>query len=63
MARASKLIVLIFQKAESALKFYKGYKGSNQQEDNAIYKEFEKLKMINNDSKNDEKLQLTDFCE
>ncbi|XP_055304279.1 uncharacterized protein LOC129569467 [Sitodiplosis mosellana] len=49
------------QKAEDALKFYKGYEGKNEQEDNAIDKEFKRLKLIANERKTEEKLQTSDF--
>lgn len=50
-----------FQKAESALKFYKGYKGNSKQEDEALSNEFERLKIIVNDRQSEEKVKLSDF--
>lgn len=50
------------KKAEKALKYYKGYKGSNNEEDMAIIKEFEKLKAIVNEQKQGTKLRFSDFC-
>lgn len=51
-----------FQKAEQALKFYKGYKGGSEQEDDAILKELERLKSIANERKTEEKIRASDFC-
>lgn len=42
------------------LKFYKGYKGNDQQEDNAIHLELEKMKMIAN-GQNAQAVGLSDF--
>lgn len=51
------------KKAEDALKYYKGYKGSNDVEELAFQKELEKLKAIVNGQKQEEiKLRLSDFC-
>lgn len=50
------------QKAESALKYYKGYKGKSSIEDDALFKEFERLKAISCEQKIDEKLHASDFC-
>lgn len=55
-------IKFIFQKAEDALKFYRGYAGRSKEEENALYNEFEKLKTITNDRKTEHKIQATDFC-
>ncbi|XP_055304280.1 facilitated trehalose transporter Tret1-like, partial [Sitodiplosis mosellana] len=49
------------QKAEAALKYYNGFKGKSKQEDDALYKEFERLKSIVNERKTEEKLQASDF--
>lgn len=51
-----------FQKAEAALKFYKGYKGKSQKEEIALYEEFERLKSIACERKTEEELQFSDFC-
>lgn len=51
-----------FQKAVSALKFYKGYRGNNEQEDCAIAREFEKLKLIAKEQKREEKVRASDYC-
>lgn len=52
------------QKAESALKFYKGYKGANSglQTDIAFHKELEPLKAIANEPKSKQKTTISDFC-
>lgn len=50
------------QKAEDALKFYKGYKGKHQQEDVAISMEIETLKQIINKPENVEKFRIADLC-
>lgn len=50
------------KKAEKALKYYKGYKGGSSEEDMAILKEFEKLKAIVSEQKQEPKLRLADFC-
>lgn len=44
------------------MKFYKGYKGKSKQEEDAFYKEFERLKLIANERSSEEKLQASDFC-
>ncbi|XP_055295134.1 facilitated trehalose transporter Tret1-like [Sitodiplosis mosellana] len=49
-------------KAEYSVKCYKGYQGESRAEDDALYKEYEKLKTMANESKTEEKLQLSDFC-
>lgn len=51
------------QKAEHALKFYKGYKGENKAEDDAIYRELERLKSIASRKKEEAKFQVSDLCE
>lgn len=51
-----------FQKAEHALKFYKGYKGHTEQEEHAIHKEFERQISIASVRKTEEKLCAADFC-
>ncbi|XP_031631805.1 facilitated trehalose transporter Tret1-like isoform X2 [Contarinia nasturtii] len=47
------------KRAENALRFYKGYKGKNEQE---MYKELERLKVIANEQKSDEKMKMSDIC-
>lgn len=51
-----------FQKAEKALRHYKGYDGENDQENNAFFDEFERLKSISMKRKTDEKLGAADLC-
>lgn len=51
-----------YQKAENALKFYKGYKGNTKEEVDALFEEFERLKAITNQQKIEEKIQISDFC-
>lgn len=53
---------MLFQKAEKALKFYKGYKGKEEVEDYAIFKEIERLKLIASERKTEEKINAADFC-
>lgn len=50
------------QKAESALKYYKGFESKNQQEHNAFYDEFGRLKSIAMKQKPGEKFGWKDFC-
>lgn len=54
-----------FQDAECALKYYKGYSGRNRNryEMRAFYIEFERLKLIASNRKEEKKIQLDDFCE
>lgn len=52
----------MFQKAENALKFYKGYKGKSKQEVDAIFKEFERQKSIASERKMEERIRPSDFC-
>ncbi|XP_055295386.1 facilitated trehalose transporter Tret1-like isoform X2 [Sitodiplosis mosellana] len=47
--------------AENSLKFYKGYKGESNEEDEAIYKELERLKSIVHEQKAEVKLQASDY--
>lgn len=49
-------------KAEKALKYYKGYKGQSQKEDDAFFKEFERLKAVITEQKQDEKFVAAEFC-
>lgn len=59
------LLLFFFQfvkEAEDALKYYKGYKGSSNEEQMAMVKEFEKLKAIVEEEKHKPKLRLSDFC-
>lgn len=52
-----------FQKAERALKHYKGYKGNDDVEDDALHCEFERLKTIAMQQKTDVKVGAADLCE
>lgn len=45
------------------MKFYKGCKGENADEINALNAEFERLKSIAHEKKTDEKMYLKDICE
>lgn len=54
-------IFVLNQKAEAALKYYKGYQGNDEAEYHAFCKEFEKLKTITN-VQNDSTLHMADFC-
>lgn len=49
------------EKAEKALKFYKGYKGDSEQEKIALEKEFERLKLLAEERKKDDKIRFNDF--
>lgn len=51
-----------FQKAEKAMKFYKGYRGISEKEDKAFFEEFERLKSNPQGQKTREKIQASDFC-
>lgn len=50
------------QRAEEALKFYKGYKGKDPMEDDAIAAELNRLRTVENEQKTSETLQISDFC-
>lgn len=50
------------QEAEKALKYYKGYRGESQKEDDAFYKEFERLKALITEQKQEEKFVAPEFC-
>lgn len=54
----------MLQKAENALKWYKGYKrdANDHQADAAFDKEFERLKSIANEPKAKETTTIRDFC-
>lgn len=52
----------LLKKAENALKYYKGYKSRNQDDENEFRMEFERLKSIVNVQKEDQKLCFADFC-
>lgn len=54
--------MIFLQKAEKALKYYKGYKGDSEKEDDAIFKEFERLKAIVTEQKQEEKFVAAEFC-
>lgn len=49
------------QKAEDALKFYKGYRGKTEMENIAICIEFERLKALAKERREDEKLHFKDL--
>lgn len=51
-----------FQCAEYAFKYYKGYSGRNQYEENAFFIEFERMKLIASKKKEEKRLQFSDFC-
>lgn len=44
------------------MKFYKGYKGESKKEDEAIYKELNRLKSIVHERKSEVKFQASDYC-
>lgn len=50
------------QKAEESLKFYKGYRGKDPMEDDAIAIELERLRTAESEQKTTESLQISDFC-
>ena len=50
------------QKAESALKFYTGYKGGDPKEENAFCNELKRLKEITTGQKTEQKLTMSDIC-
>lgn len=52
----------MFQAAEKSLKFYKSFKGKSKEEEEAIYKELERLKLIVHERKTEVKMQTSDFC-
>lgn len=56
-------IVFKFQKAEKALKYYKGFKGKSEKEENAINYEFERLKSVAMKQKLNNKFQWSEVCE
>lgn len=51
------------QRAERALKYYKGYKRSCKEEDVAFYKEFESLKSVSTAQNENKKFRIEDFSE
>lgn len=51
------------QKAEKALKFYKGFKGKGEPEENAINDEFERLKSVAMKQNAEDKFQASNVCE
>lgn len=51
-----------FQKAENALKFYKGCKGETVTQSAALSKELDRLKALANERQADKKFHLSDFC-
>lgn len=54
---------LKFQKAENALKYYKGFKGKSEQEENAMNDEFERLKSVAMKRKSNDQFQASAVCE
>lgn len=50
------------QEAESALKYYKSYKGDTKEETLAIAMEFERMKKLAKREENSQRLQLADLC-
>lgn len=44
------------------MKFYKGYRGKDPMEDDAISMELERLRTAGSEQKTTEKLQFADFC-
>lgn len=54
--------IYVFQKAENAFKFYKGYTGLSQYEQSAFLIEFERLKLIASKRKEEKKVKFADFC-
>lgn len=51
------------KKAKKALKFYKGYKGDSEQEKVALEKEFERLKLLAEELKKNDKIRFSDFSQ
>lgn len=52
----------MFQEAEVALKYYKGYEGISRQEEIAILKEFLRLVSIANKRNAEKQLRAVDIC-
>lgn len=52
----------MFQKAEKSLKFYKGIKSDTDDDYPKYIAEFERLKLVAKERKEDEKIHLKDFC-
>lgn len=50
------------QKAEKALKFYKGCKGTTVAESTALTQELDRIKTVTNQRQADKKFHLIDFC-
>lgn len=50
------------QKAENALKFYKGCKGKTVVQSAALSKELDRMKSVANERQADKKFHLIDFC-
>lgn len=53
---------LSFQKAEKALKYYKGCKGRTVAQSAALFEELERIKLLTNQRQNDKKFHFSDFC-
>lgn len=63
--KASKLIKCTLkttQKAEKALMFYKGCSGKSEREKSDLREEFNRIKSIEEQRRNDSKIKLKDFC-
>lgn len=50
------------QKADDALRYYKGCKGKTIEEADSLLTELERLKAISDKQTNDEKVTFSDFC-
>lgn len=46
-----------------ALKYYKGYKGDTEEEENALKREHERLRSIAREQQKDQSLHISDFSE
>ncbi|XP_055299426.1 uncharacterized protein LOC129567002 [Sitodiplosis mosellana] len=53
----------MFEEADYALKYYKGYEGKSEVERNAFNKEFDRLQSLAKERKEDKKVNLSDFFE
>lgn len=57
-----KLFYSFEQEAKNSLKYYKGYQGNSEKEDNAIDAEFDRIKSISKQQKSNQKIVLADLC-
>lgn len=57
------ILHLKFQKAEKALKYYKGCDGSTVAKSAALFKELDRLKTLASQRQADKKWHFRDFCE